>query len=221
MPLSRSADVRHHTHPVLFSLWHEAFGPQSRLADGRCFQFLLCLPVLLPLGPFHLPGGRLHRPDRLHGLAGGGGRAAVQWPVDVDQAVGLCGRHALHGVGPHHRAQRVLLPRALLALHHHGHLLRGTNADCAVGRGDQGWGGLQEEELGAVLMVCEHMGYISGAVAAFTPERDLHFSRHTGDVDFASLKHYFWELKFFSLAFSEYSLLQCGVHIRKLRLSLQ
>lgn len=40
-------------------------------------------------------------------------------------------------------------------------------------------------------MVCEHMGYISGAVAAFTPERDLHFSRHTGDVDFASLKHYF------------------------------
>lgn len=44
---------------------------------------------------------------------------------------------------------------------------------------------------------CEHMGYISGAVAAFTPERDLHFSRHTGDVDFASLKHYLWELLFF------------------------
>lgn len=34
------------------------------------------------------------------------------------------------------------------------------------------------------------MGYISGAVAAFTPERDLHFSRHIDDVDFASLKHY-------------------------------
>lgn len=46
-------------------------------------------------------------------------------------------------------------------------------------------------------VVCEHVGYISGAVAAFTPERDLHFSRHTGDVDFASLKHYLWELLFF------------------------
>lgn len=37
-----------------------------------------------------------------------------------------------------------------------------------------------------------NVGYISGAVAAFTPERDLHFSRHIGDVDFASLKHYLW-----------------------------
>lgn len=37
-----------------------------------------------------------------------------------------------------------------------------------------------------------NVGYISGAVAAFTPERDLHFSKHIGDVDFASLKHYLW-----------------------------
>lgn len=65
-----------------------------------------------------------------------------------------------------------------------------------------------------------NVGYISGAAAAFTPERDLHFFKHIGDVDFASLKHYLWGF-FFPMAFSEYSLLQCGVLIRKLRLPLQ
>lgn len=103
MPLSRSADVRHHTHPVLFSLRHEAFGPQSRLVDGPRLQFLLCLPVLLPLRPIHLPGSCLHRLDRLHGVASGRRHAAVQRPLDMDQALGLHRRNAVHGVGSDHR----------------------------------------------------------------------------------------------------------------------
>lgn len=149
IPISsyRAPDVCHHPHTVFISLWNEARKRSRWPGNHRCVVSELHVAVPLPVGPFHLPGGRLHSSDWLHGLEGHSRLAAGQWPLDLDQAVRLPGRCALHGIWSHYCRQQVLLPCAPFASHHHGHLLRCPDAHSAVGRRVPRCGGVQEENM--------------------------------------------------------------------------
>lgn len=143
----RSSHVRHHPHSLFIRLWDEA-NKRSRWPGDHCgVRPVLPPAVPLPVRTIYLPGGRLHRSDWLHGLESHRGAAADQRPLDLDQAVGLPGRRALHGLWSHHRRQQVLLPRAPLPSHHHGHLLRRPDANSSVRRRVPGCGGFPEENM--------------------------------------------------------------------------
>lgn len=142
---NRAADVCHHAHLVLICFWDETTQPTSRPGHRHYLRPLLHPPLPLSVWHLHLPGGRLHCSDRLHGLEGHRWCAAGQRLVDMDQAVGLLGSCSLHGVRPHHCCQQILLPCAALARYHHGYILCSADADRPFSRGVPGcWRGQEE-----------------------------------------------------------------------------